>query len=215
MAVETMRSALEFRRMTDAEFATRFAGELAWLTNSFPGQAPSEVARNIIDMFRRHGEFVRAVFMQAASDHAGNLIDHTLPDSCLLRIAISAPGMEFDSTPFMSVPQENLPDRCDTGHEVITDGDQIVLAVDGVEKRILIDGLGPLTAPTDYRIVSVLVELFREDRGAELAPQTSGHFWRARSRRRRASQEMRPPERQSLGCERRSIGNIRSFTAAR
>jgi Queuosine biosynthesis protein QueC len=109
MAVEMMRSALEFRRMADAAFATRYAGEFAWLTDTFPGQAPSDVAHSVVDTFRRHGEFVWSVFRQAA--------------------------------------------------------------VDDIQKCILVDGLGPLTSPTDYRIVSVLAELFREDREVELAPE--------------------------------------------
>ena len=111
------------------------------------------MARKVIDMFRRHGESVRGVFKQAALDHADDLIDHTLPDSCLLRIAISAPGMEFDEAPIMSVPQEVAPLDESADDEIVADGDQILLAVDDLQKRILIDGLGPLTSPTEYRIV--------------------------------------------------------------
>jgi 7-cyano-7-deazaguanine synthase in queuosine biosynthesis len=169
MAVEMIRSALEFRRMTDVAFATRYAGEFAWLTDSFPGQAPTDVARSVVDMLRRHGESVRDVFTQAAIDYAGDLIDQTLPDSCLLRMAISVPGTKFDDTPIMSIQREVPLEERDPG--IVADSDQILLAVDDSQKRILIDGLSPLTSPTEYRIVSVLVELFRQDREAELAPE--------------------------------------------
>jgi 7-cyano-7-deazaguanine synthase in queuosine biosynthesis len=170
MAVDMIRSALEFRGMTDEQFAIRFASEFALFTNSFPGQDPSEVARCAADIFRRHGEFVRSVFIQAASDHAADLIDHALPDSCLLRIAIRTPGMEFDDAPIDAVRHNDLLDEC-AGTVAIANDDRIRLAVDSHRKQIVIDGLGALTSPTEYRIVSVLVDLFREDIRAERAPE--------------------------------------------
>jgi hypothetical protein len=170
MAVETARSALEQRRMTDAEFCTRYAGEFAWLTNGFPDQSPEEVVRKSMDMFRRQAEFVRNVFKQAVLDHADDLIDHTLPDSCLLRMAIDEPGIELDEAAIEPVRGDDPLKEC-VGDEVVADGDQILLAVDDLQKLILIDGLGALTSPTDYRIVSVLVELFREDTEEGLRPE--------------------------------------------
>ena len=48
--------------------------------------------------------------------------------------------------------------------------DEIFLALDEVEKHVLIDDIAPLTSPSEYRIISVLLKLFREDREAELDP---------------------------------------------
>src|SRR5262245_43502395 len=84
MAVDRVRSALEFRRLSDDDFATRFAGEFAWLTMSFPDLGPDKVARRFVTMLRSHGDAVRKIFMDAATAHASDLIDHTIPDSCLL-----------------------------------------------------------------------------------------------------------------------------------
>ena len=169
MAVDMIRSALEFRRLSDADFATRYASEFAWLTSGFSDQEPSKVVRRSIDMFRRHGEVVRSIFKQAASDHAGNLIDHILPDSCLLQIVISVPGAELDQDFIGSGSQPDVNEA--TADEAIADSDQVVLAVDNAQKRILIEGIGPLTSPAEYRIVSVLANLFREDRETERAPE--------------------------------------------
>jgi 7-cyano-7-deazaguanine synthase in queuosine biosynthesis len=170
MAVETARSALEWRRMTDAEFATRYAGEFAWLTNGFPDQPPEEVIRKSMDMFRRQAEFVRNVFKQAVLDHADDLIDHTLPDSCLLRMAIDGPGIEFDEAAIAPVRGDDPIKEC-VDDDAGTDGNQVLLAVDDLQKLILIDGLGALSSPTEYRIVSTLVDLFREDTEAGLRPE--------------------------------------------
>ena len=168
MAVDMIRSALEFRRLSDADFATRFAGEFAWLTTSFPDESPSDVARSFIDMFRRHGEVVRSIFTQAAADRSGDLIDRTLPDSCLLTIAISAPGIELDDAFIRPATQTDFPDAA---NDAIDHDGPILLAVDNLQKRILVAGIGAFSAPAEYRIMSALAKLFREDREAELAPE--------------------------------------------
>ena len=168
MAVDIIRSALEFRRLSETEFATRFAGELAWLTTGFPSQAPDETVRRAIDMFRRHGEAVRTIFRQAARDRADALIDGSLPESCLLRMVINSPATELDDTELISGPPTA------SNEEESSEGslapDEIFLALDEVEKHVLIDDIAPLTSPSEYRIISVLLKLFREDREAELDP---------------------------------------------
>ena len=167
MAVDMVRSALEFRRLSEDEFATRFAGELAWLTMSFPDLAPDEVARRFVAMFRGHGDAVRTIFTKAATAHASDLIDHTLPDSCLLQIAVNSPEMNIDEEPLTSRPLNATVEFADDEN---TEGGAILLAVDDVAKRILIDGLAPLTAPNEFRLMSELVRLHREDGVAGRAP---------------------------------------------
>ena len=47
MAIDMVRSAMEFRRLTDIGFATSYATELAWLTTGFPDMpqgVPSQIA---------------------------------------------------------------------------------------------------------------------------------------------------------------------------
>src|SRR5262249_50419974 len=102
MAIDIIRSALEFRRLSDTEFATRFAGELAWLGSGFTGQVPDETMRCAINLFRRHGEVIRTIFRQTARDRSDELIDGSLPDSCLLRMVINSPTTELDDTELVS-----------------------------------------------------------------------------------------------------------------
>ena len=170
MAVDTVRSALEFCRLSDADFAIEYAGEFAWLTTGFPGTAPADVARAFVEMFRRHGEAVRAIFVRAAEDQAGALIDHSLPDSCLLQLMVNIPGMEAENAPIVAtrtpdVPEESLP----------VDGEyletpEFVLAVDQGIKWILIDGIAPITGSTSFLIMSRLVERYREDQASGRLP---------------------------------------------
>jgi Queuosine biosynthesis protein QueC len=168
MAVDMVRSALEFRRLSDDEFATRFAGEFAWLTMSYPGLSPDEAAHRFIAMFRRHGETVRAIFMKAAAARASDLIDHTLPDSCLLQMAVNSPDMSINDEPIVLRPAETTVEFISSEED--SERSSILLAVDDGRKRILIDGIAPLTAAGEFRLVSVLVRLHREDREAERAP---------------------------------------------
>ena len=47
-------------------------------------------------MFRRHGEAVRNIFTEAAAIHANALIDHTVPESCLLQLVVNSPEIPID-----------------------------------------------------------------------------------------------------------------------
>ena len=169
MAVDIVRSALEFRRLSEESFATRFAGEFAWLTMSFPAIAPDEVARKFVALFRRHGEAVRSIFTKAAANHASDLIDHTLPDSCLLQMVIRSPDINIDQGPIVS-PSPGPAREFAVSQETTGQG-IILVAIDDVGKRILIDGIVPLTASMEFRLVSTLVRLHREDRESERAPE--------------------------------------------
>lgn len=171
MAVDMVRSALEFTRLSDAGFATRFAGDLAWLTSSFADRTPDEVARRTIAMLRRHGETVRTILTEAAARHAEELIDHTLPSSCLLQLAVSSPELGIAHEPIAIPAPEGVEEAAADGEGARGGG--VRLAVDNVAKRILIDGIAPLTAPGEFRLLSELVRLYREDREAERAPESN------------------------------------------
>ena len=171
MAVDIIRSALEFRRLSDDGFENRFAGELAWLTTCFPGQTPSEVARRFIDMFRRHGEAVRKIFVRATKEEAGALIDKTLPDSCLLRMVHDSPEMKLDDTPIASVRPLEVDKTGGDHHEGgSAERTEIVIAIDNKTKQIRIDGIAPIKGSSYFRAMSVLVRLYVEDRDAGRLP---------------------------------------------
>jgi 7-cyano-7-deazaguanine synthase in queuosine biosynthesis len=172
MAVDMVRSALEYHRFSDEEFARRFAGEFAWLTTSFAGEAPSDVARKFIEMFRRHGAAVRDILVCATEQQAAALVDRTLPDSCLLRMVHDSPDMKLDEAPIVSSRSPDLSEERRVQDEDLIERSEVVIAVDDVNKRVLIEGIAPITGSSDFRIVSVLVRLYVEDREAGRLPAT-------------------------------------------
>jgi hypothetical protein len=84
-----------------------------------------------------------------------------------LRLIVDSPDVTLDQTPITRAAEL-------VGTTLIsqsTEEGEIRLAVDNAAKCILIDGIASLTGAGDYRLISVLVELHREDREAELAPE--------------------------------------------
>jgi hypothetical protein len=171
MAVDTIRSALEFRHLSDAGFINGYAGEFGWLTTSVPGQTPNEVAQNLVAMFKRHGDSVRDIFIRATQDQAAALVDKSLPESCLLRIAHEDLDLKRDREPIESPPSSAKVEKVSAIAENLAEPAKILLAVDEVKKRILIEGISALKLSTDFRIVSILVRLHEEDRDAGLLPE--------------------------------------------
>ncbi len=170
MAIGMISAAVDFRRLSEVGFATTFASEFGWLTDSFPGHSPDEVARNFIAMFKRHGDAVREIFVNATKEHAAALFDKTLPESSLLRTWYESAGPEMDETyraklerPAVEAPNGNVIDEIETF--------VVLLALDEKRQRVLIDGIAPIDGPTNYRVISVLAKRHREDREAERLPE--------------------------------------------
>jgi hypothetical protein len=108
MAIDMVRSAFEYRRLSDAEIVVRFANELGWLTTSFPGIEPAEVAQRIFAMTKRQGEAVRDIFVCATRDYAAALVEGALPDNCLLRAVIPGADIVLDDSPIVSPRAEEV-----------------------------------------------------------------------------------------------------------
>jgi 7-cyano-7-deazaguanine synthase in queuosine biosynthesis len=163
MAIDMIRSALEFRRLSDEGFTHRFAGEFSRLNVSFAGVTQAEAARNFVDLFRRHGNTVRNVLIDAAKANAEGLIDRTLPANCLVRIAVDQPDWEPESAPLPG-PVAAVVEPSDT-HIDYTGTTEVQLAVETRERRkwILIDGLPPIKGSTSFRLLSYLVALYLDD----------------------------------------------------
>lgn len=163
MASETIRSALDCWRMSEREFAVRFAGELAWLTMDCKQEPPDVVTRKCFDLFKRHGETVHAIFVRAHQQHAQEIFDQTLPDSCLLRLVPnSLASLE------MSLALEERPAPLDTAE--LIESDEVSLAIDTTEKKVRINCIAPLSGATDFRLLSVLATMHLEDRENGLLP---------------------------------------------
>lgn len=140
MAVDMVRSALEFRRMSDLEYLHRYAGEFARLNVAFPGATSLEAARNFVDLFKRHGETVRNIFVEAVRTQAEALVDKTLPSSCLLRLVNDGPGWHLDNTPLLAPPVDIPPEDATRFAPDYRRTSEIKMADDRENKCIKFDG---------------------------------------------------------------------------
>jgi hypothetical protein len=81
-----VRTAREVREMSDMEFFGRF-GEISRVLNFVEG-APDEAASRILELYRRHADYVQGVIVEGTETHAQALQEGRLPDSCLLVLAL-------------------------------------------------------------------------------------------------------------------------------
>lgn len=171
MALDIIRSALEFCRLSDKAFATKYASELAWIVAGFPDINSDEIVRTFTDLFRRQGSAVNAVFVQATKDHAEELLHGRLSPDSLLRMVFSDATMQLDKSPIVAaVSPQRLPSEYSVADDRAASA-MILVAVDNVRKRILIENIASIGGATEFRIISELVKVFREDRNSDRAPK--------------------------------------------
>ncbi len=168
MAVETIRSALEFWRMSEREIATRFSGELGSLATCFENDAPESVARKCADLFKRHGDTVHDILVRAHKEYAQAIFDETLPDTCLVRLAphSMAPATSVAHHEVPALGKADEPTAGAAAHET----SEIMLAIDTDLKQVIIEGIAHLRGSTDFRLFSVLARMHIEDRENGLLP---------------------------------------------
>ena len=171
MAVDTIRSALEFCRLSDTAFATKYAAELAWIFPGFPNTKPDDVARSFIELFWRQGAAVNAIFVQAIKVQAEDLLHgRSSPDS-LLRMVFHDVTMALDKSPIVATASlGRLPPETSSVDDRVASS-KISVAVDSLRKLILIENIASIGGATEFRLISELVKIFREDRNSERAPK--------------------------------------------
>ncbi|MFE4108463.1 PD-(D/E)XK nuclease domain-containing protein [Almyronema epifaneia] len=82
MAVNYVRHAFELSRMSDEDIAIRFNRELSRAVRHFPKR--SEIAQKLIEMHRRHGDFVKEVVEKKLHENITQLIEGSLEKSSML-----------------------------------------------------------------------------------------------------------------------------------
>src|SRR5262249_14502459 len=154
MAIDMVRSAFEYRRLSDADFAVRFANELAWLTKSFPGIAPPEVAQRTIAMFKRHGDAVRDIFVRATSEYASALVEGTLPDNCLLRAVLPVADTTLEETPIVGARPPDGQSGGDADESGGTARAELFIAIDHDRNWVVIEGQAPINGGNMFQLTA-------------------------------------------------------------
>jgi 7-cyano-7-deazaguanine synthase in queuosine biosynthesis len=176
MAIDTIRSAMEFRQLSEEGFAIKFAAEFGWLITSFHDEQPEDVALKAIAMFKCHGDAVRDIFVRATEARAAALVDKTLPSSSLLRTWHEDPEFSvFPTGEKLAVPAETT--KADDAVELPdfspqnVNPSEYVLAIDESNKWILVEGIGAITSRATFPLMAFLLRSHKEDLEQGLLPE--------------------------------------------
>jgi hypothetical protein len=81
-----IRTAREMESMSDRQFFSKF-GEASRVINHLPGRA-DEVGTRILDLHRRYGAEVGRILTKGMSDHAADIREGRLPQTCAIALAV-------------------------------------------------------------------------------------------------------------------------------
>lgn len=110
MAEAFVRSRVEMSRMTDSDFLNRYASEIAMICGGIASLTPSDAARRVIELHRRHGKEVARVVEVAIAERSGDLVRGTLSPSSIVMMSI-APRLDGPS----QIPMASLRRNGDGG----------------------------------------------------------------------------------------------------
>lgn len=168
MAVETIKLALDCFSVSDRDFLGRFSEPLAWLLRAYPSGEGDDVAKRVIELYRRHGEAVRSIFVKAIGDQAARVVDQALPQSSLLSLVLKerlvVPVLGPTTAPAAVRLSEPKPDR-------MIEGDTIFVAVDEQRQAIRISDRPELRGQSIFQLIKFLIEVSLAERAKPGLPQ--------------------------------------------
>lgn len=156
MALETINLALDCASMSERDFINQFVGPVSWVLQAFPATERDDVAKKIIDLFRRHGVAVRQLLVDAAKPMLPDVIDGTLPPDSLLALVLAS-RLPTLSTSQIELPPERLPEPPTEEASTPAPTDDIVIAVDERNQRILIHDQPELKGTAIFPIMKLLI----------------------------------------------------------
>ena len=173
MAEAFVRRALEYRRLSNIGFLGQCAGEVSRAAFCFSGMTTDAVTQSVFELYRRHGDAVHSALTIGVRAHAEKLVSGTLPPNCIVRMAIREHSQDLEQAPITDPVEAEKKDRGSEGHERrdFHQIGEIRLSLDEKERRVLLEGLQPLTGPANYSLIAQLAAQYRQDREAGRAPE--------------------------------------------
>lgn len=164
MAIETVTLAADCAGMSDRDFVGRFAEPLALVLKAYPCGEKEEIAKKVIDLYRRHGEAVRSIFIEAIGRYAASVLDQALPPSSLLALVLKDRLIEPDLGPRSAVVADarTEPEPVEQSHR--PDDETIRVAVDEKRHAIRISDRPELSGTTIFPLMKLLIELSLAER---------------------------------------------------
>jgi 7-cyano-7-deazaguanine synthase in queuosine biosynthesis len=86
MAYGTIELALDCSAFSDRQFMGRFALEISQVVQAYPPAERDGIAQRLIGLFRRHGETVRSIAIDAIRAAADKIVDRTIKPGSLLAL---------------------------------------------------------------------------------------------------------------------------------
>jgi hypothetical protein len=156
MALAFVRSASNIKRMTDLDFFAHY-GETSRIVGFFE-EPPSTVARQILNLHRRHAAEVCRVFDAAIVAHASKMREGSLAPTCLLLLGVGHGGAKssYDVKPVAELPIVSAP--------------EIRVSIDEERKCVVFKGWGEIKG-ANAELIIALAERFREAIRKERAPE--------------------------------------------
>ncbi len=173
MVFGSVELALDCAAISDRQFMGRFALEVSQVVQAYPPASRDDIAQRLISLFRRHGETVRSLAIDAVRAAADRIVDKAIKPGSLLALLATQNflGQRTASLGMQSSPPAEPPsERRAEGASRLSEG-QIAIAIDSERQQIMISGIAALSGPTMFAVLNHLVELSIADRAAKLAPK--------------------------------------------
>ena len=171
MAIETVTLAVDCAGMSDRDFAGRFAEPLASVLKVHPSGEKADIAKKVIDLYRRHGESVRSIFIDATGLYAASLLDGALPPSSLLALVLKDRLVEPIPGPSAAVIVD-APPKPEPAEQGLRSVEQtIVVAIDERKRAIRISDQPELSGATIFPLMKLLIEVSLAERAKAGRPQ--------------------------------------------
>jgi hypothetical protein len=177
MAESFVRHARELVALTEAGFVGRFGGHIARAAGSFANLTADEVMQKAVSLHQRHGQAVRSVLEMGFKTYAGALADGSLPDSCLLRM-VGDSGSRLADAATRDPVETDSPRRLPGDNRDFVSTSEIRLALDRVERQVVIGGIEPIGGRGAFALAAELVGAYEKDRSEGLAPENY-HYLRS------------------------------------
>ena len=162
MAIEFVQSARQYLHLTDEGFVSKFAGELSRLANVSEEAAGDDLLRDLFHLHRRHGQQVTSVLEKGIAEHKAELSRGTLPPGCLLSCVAGAQG---------EIAEWLKTERQAPRTRTSINASDVMLAIDGERKELLIRGMPPMKSASGVEIMLLLAEQHNLDTRNNRAPE--------------------------------------------
>jgi hypothetical protein len=170
IAVDLVRSAREFAQLTDEGFLSRYAGQFAQVIGCFDALGEEDTAARLIALLRRYGREVQRVLSQAIEVNKDAIAAGAVSPNSLLGITLGT--REVSPKDFS---QSNLGMAPSDGANRVFSEDlhsfEVRLAVDSKKRRILIDGMSPVTERAFFDVFANLVQQHQQDADERRVPE--------------------------------------------